>query len=135
MGRFASWNDFRFKEIVERIRSAYLPETLHKEIPQQRDLAKGFDPVAKLKQAARMFNCDLDHFRQVPRITKSDRDNRDLLVFSVWNTGLLTNEEIGRLFGMTYSAVSHIVSSIRLRIKENRELKEKTNQINSLYKM
>jgi len=83
----------------------------------------------------RMLNCDLDHFRQVPRITKSDKDNRDLLIFSVWKTGLLTNEEIGRLFGMTYSSVSHIVSSIRLRIKESRELKEKSNQINSLYKM
>jgi len=123
------------KKFVEKIHSAYLPETLHKEIPQQRNLAKGLDPVAKLKQAAQMFKCDLDHFRRVPRITKPDRDNRDLLIFSVWKTGLMTNEEIGRLFGMTYSAVSHIVSSIRLRIKENSELKEKFNQINSLYKL
>jgi len=81
----------------------------------------------------RMLNCDLDHFRQAPRITKSDKDNRDLLIFTVWKTGLLANEEIGRLFGMTYSSVSHIVSSIGLRIKESRELKEKSNQINSLY--
>ena len=77
----------------------------------------------------------LRRLRRVPRITKSDRNNRDFLVFSVWKTGLLTNEEIGRLFGMTYSAVSHIVGSIRLRIEENSELKEKSNQINSLYKV
>jgi len=123
------------KKFVEKIHSAYLPETLHKEIPQQRDLAKGLDPVGKLKQAERMLNCDLDHFRRVPIITKSNRDNRDLLVFCVWKTGLLSNEEIGHLSGMTYSSVSHIVSSIRFRIKENRELKENSNQINSLYKM
>ncbi|MBW2491800.1 MAG: transposase [Deltaproteobacteria bacterium] len=135
------WEDLRHgmiigsKKFVEKIRNAYLPETLHKEIPQQRDLAKEFDLVVKLNKAARMLNCNLDHFRQVPRITKLYRDNRDLLVFSVWNTGLLTNEEIGRLFGMTYSSVSHIVSSIRLIIKQNRGLKEKYNQINSLYKM
>jgi putative transposase len=135
------WEDLRHgmiigsKKFVEKIRNAYLPETLHKEIPQQRDLAKEFDLVAKLNKAARVLNCNLDHFRQVPRIRKLDRDNRDLLVFSVWDTGLLTNEEIGRLFGMTYSSVSHIVSSIKLRIKGNRELKEKYNQINSLYKM
>jgi len=135
------WEDLRHgmiigsKKFVEKIRSAYLPDTLHKEIPQQRDLAKGLDPVSKLKQIARMLDCDLDHFRRVPRITKSDRNKRDLLVFSVWKTGLLTNKEIGRLFGLTYSSVSHIVSSIRQRIKENRELKEKSNRINSLYKM
>jgi hypothetical protein len=135
------WEDLRHgmiigsKKFVEKIRSAYLPETLNKEIPQQRDLAKSLDLVAKSKQAARILNCDLDYFKSVSRITKSDRDSRNLLVFSVWKTDLLTNEAIGRLFGMTYSAVSHIVSSIRLRIKENSELKEKSNQINSLYKM
>lgn len=37
------------KKFVGKIRSTYLPEKLHKEIPQQRDLAKGGDPVAKLK--------------------------------------------------------------------------------------
>jgi len=135
------WEDLRHgmiigsKQFVEKIRSAYLPEKLNKEIPQQRKLAKSFDPVAKLKQAARMLDCNFDSFRRAPRITKADRDNRDLLVFSVWKTGLLTNEEIGRLFGMTYSSVSHIVRSIRLRIKENRELKEKFNQVYSLYKI
>ena len=41
------WEDLRHgmiigsKKFVEKIRSAYLPEKLHKEIPQQRDLAKG----------------------------------------------------------------------------------------------
>jgi hypothetical protein len=99
-----------------------LPETLHKEIPQQRDLAKALDPVAKLKQAARMLNCDLDHFRQVPRITKSDRDDRDLLVFSVWKACILANEKIGNLFGMTYSSISHIVKKVRSRMEKDRDL-------------
>jgi hypothetical protein len=37
-----------------------------------------------------------------------ERDDRDLLVFSVWKTAILTNEKIGRLFGMTYFSISHI---------------------------
>ena len=131
------WEDFRHgmiigtKEFVDKIRSAYLPEKLHKEIPQQRDLAKGVDPVAKLKEAARMLDCDLDHFRRVPRITKADRDDRDLLVLSVWKTGVLTNDKIGRLFGMTYSSVSHIVRSIRLRMEQDHSLKERFDHIYS----
>jgi len=55
--------------------------------------------------------------------------------FSVWKTGILTNEKIGRLFGMTYSSISHIVRSVRLRMEENRDLKEKFNQIYSLFKI
>jgi hypothetical protein len=49
--------------------------------------------------------------------------------------GILTNEKIGRLFGMTYSSITHIVRSVRLRIEENPDLKEKFNQIYSLYKI
>ena len=52
-----------------------------------------------------MLGCDLDRFRQAPRIAKTDRDDRDLLVLAVWKTGILTNDKIRRLFGMTYSAV------------------------------
>jgi REP element-mobilizing transposase RayT len=136
------WEDLRHgmiigsKKFVDKIRSAYLPEKLHKEIPQQRDLAKkGIDPAAKLKDAARMLDCDLDHFRRAPRITKADRDDRDLLVLSVWKTGVLTNDKIGRLFGMTYSSVSHIVRSIRLRMEQDHSLKKRFDHIYSLFKI
>ncbi|MDH3358581.1 MAG: transposase [Desulfobacteraceae bacterium] len=135
------WEDFRHgmiigsKKFVDKIRGAYLPENLHKEIPQQRDLAKGIDPVARLRKAARMLDCDLDHFRRVPRITKADRDDRDLLVLSVWKTGVLTNNEIGRLFGMTYSSVSHIVRSAMQRMEKNNNLKERFDHVYSLFKI
>jgi len=41
------WEDFRHgmiigtKEFVDRIRSKYMPDNFHKEIPQQRALGKG----------------------------------------------------------------------------------------------
>jgi len=79
------WEDFSHgmiigsKKFVDRVRSVYLPEKLHKEIPQQRDLAKSIDPIAKLKEAARKFDFDIDYFRRARRITKIDRDDRDLL--------------------------------------------------------
>jgi len=121
------------KKFVNKIRNTYLPEKPHKEIPQQRDLAKHFDPVVRLKEAAKILECDLDHFRRVSRITKTERDDRDLLVFSVWKTGMLTNNEIGNLFGMTYSSVSHIVKTVRVKIEEDRDLKEKYGKIYSLF--
>jgi putative transposase len=135
------WEDLRHgmiigsKKFVDKIRSAYLPEKPHKEIPQQRELAKSGDPISMLKKAARMLDCDLDHFRQMPRITKADRDDRDLLVLSVWKTGVLTNDKIGRLFGMTYSSVSHIVRSTRLRLEQDSSFKKRFDYIYSLFKM
>ena len=121
------------KKFVDKIRNTYLPEKPHKEIPQQRDLAKGIDPVVRLKEAAKILDCDLNHFRRVSRITKSERDDRNLLVFSVWKTGRLTNDEIGNLFGMTYSSVSHIVKTVRLKIEKDQDLKEKYGKIYSLF--
>jgi putative transposase len=123
------------KKFVDQIRNTYLPKKPHKEIPQQRDLAKGIDPVVKLMEAAKILDCDLDHFRQVSRITKSERDDRNLLVFTVWKTGILTNDEIGNLFGMTYSSVSHIVKTVKLRIDKDRDLKKKYSKIYSLFKI
>ena len=49
-------------------------------------------------------------------------DDRNLPVYL---TCTLTNDETGRLFGMTYSAVSHILSSMRTRIQKDSDLRVK----------
>ncbi len=135
------WEDLRHgmiigsKKFVDKIRSAYLPESIQKEMPQQRDLSKSADPIAQLKRSARLLDCDLDQLKQMPRISKADKDNRDLLVLSVWKTGMMTNDEIGKLFGMTYSSVSHIVKTIKIRMKEEHNLKERFDRIYSQFKI
>jgi len=59
-------------------------------------------------------------------------DDRDLPVYL---TCTLTNEETGRLFGMTYSAGSHILSSMRIRVQKDSDMRVKYNNIYSLCKM
>lgn len=81
------------------------------------------------------MNCDLDDIRHSRRIPKSKKEDRDLLVYLVWKTCILTNEETGRLFGMTYSAVSHILSSMRCKMEKESGLRAKYNHIYSLCKM
>jgi hypothetical protein len=58
-----------------------------------------------------------------------------LLVYLVWKTCMLPNEETGRLFGMTYSAISHILSAMRTRINEEPDLRTKYHYIYSLCRM
>ncbi len=56
------------KEFVERIRSKYMPDNFHKEIPQHRALGKSVDPEKVLEKAAGILNCDFDYIRHSRRI-------------------------------------------------------------------
>jgi len=58
-----------------------------------------------------------------------------LLVYLVWKTCMLPNEETGRLFGITYSAVSHILSSMRTKMQKDSDLRVKYMHIYSLCKI
>ncbi len=43
---------------------------------------------------------------QSPRVSDSNKLNRDLLIYLLWDTGWHTNQEIGKLFGLGYSSIS-----------------------------
>ncbi len=62
------------KEFVERIRSKYMLDNFHKEIPQHHALGKMFDPAKELEKAAGILNCDLDYIRHSRRIPKLIND-------------------------------------------------------------
>jgi len=81
------------------------------------------------------LNCDLEVIRHSRRIPKSMKNELDLLVYLVWKICSLSNEESGRLFGMTYSAISHILSSMRTRMQKETDLQDRYNRIYSLCKM
>ena len=112
-----------------------MPNNFHKEIPQHRALRKSVDPGKVLEKAAGILNCDRDYIRYCRRIPKLIKDDRDLLVYLVWKISILSNEETGRLFGMSYSAISHILSSMRTRMQKDSDLLVKYKNIYSLYKM
>ncbi len=88
-----------------------------------------------MEKAAGILNCDLDYIRHSQRISKLLKDDRDLLVYLVWKICNLSNEETGRLFGMTHSAISHILSFMRARMQKDSDLRVKYNNIYSLCKM
>jgi DNA-binding CsgD family transcriptional regulator len=55
--------------------------------------------------------------------------------YHLWDRGLLQNEEIGRVFGISYSAVSHIVKDVKERMKKAPQLGSKVQSINSQFKI
>jgi len=135
------WEDLRHgiflgtKKFTEKIKKQYLFGTPHQEIPQQKQLDKNVDQEALFLQAAEMLNCNLKHLRKSTRISKAHKADRDLLIYLLWQTGQLTNQQIGEKFGLSYSAVSQRVSIFKGLLIKNQALRNKLNQIKSQIKI
>ncbi|MDA3896320.1 MAG: hypothetical protein PF482_09250 [Desulfobacteraceae bacterium] len=117
------------------MKKAYLPETRHKEQPQQRDIFRSEDPRIIIKKAVAILDCDPDEFIASGRVYGMKKTNRDLLMYLIWEYGVYINEEIGNLFHVTYSSVSRNVSLIRERFLKDKALKQYYNKIKSQIKM
>lgn len=116
------------KDFFDKIRSKHLPNVVEKN-SWTAFTGKKHWPGKSSGKGCGILKCDLDVIRRSRRIPKSLEDDRDLLVYLVWKTCMLSNQETGRLFGMTYSVISHILSSFRTRIKKAPELQAKYEPI------
>jgi len=58
-----------------------------------------------------------------------------MLVYLLWKAGNLGNNEIGRLFGISYSAVSHAVRSFKAKMCDDQKLAAKLKQLYSQFKL
>jgi len=123
------------KRFVDNLRSTYLPQVPHREIPQQKSMFKELNIVSFLDKAAKILNCDIRRFQQSSRISSSDKEDRDILVYALWKTGILTNAKIGELFGVTSSSISHSVRALSLKLKKDRQSRDKLDQVYSLFKI
>lgn len=86
-------------------------------IPQQMSITKDSDPIKFLNKASKILQFDLQRMRNSPRVKKSDRATHDILLYLLWQEGKYTNKQIGKLFNLTYSAVSRRVRAIRKRME------------------
>ncbi len=135
------WEDLRHgvfwgtRQFVDRMREKYLPEKPNSEIPQQKSVARLTNPQELLEKAAQEIGYDLETVRRSARISPPLRDDRDVLVYFMWNTGVLGNKEIGQLFGLTYSSISHIVKRVKNRLEYKAALREKIELLYSQFKI
>ena len=120
---------------TEKIKKRHLPDAPHAEIPAQKKLKKSIDADAVIIKAAKILNCDPYPYRKALRIPSAEKVNRDFLIYLLWHTGQLTNQQIGEKFGLSYSAVSSRVRIFKGLLKNNRKLEDKFNQIKSLIKI
>ena len=123
------------KQFVETIRRKHLPSSPDASVPQQSQLASSLDLNSFLVKAQDKLKCDIKDFVQAKRLSGADKEKRDMLLYFIWQAGRLGNEQIGNLFGISYSAVSHTVSSIKAKLKKDQKLQAEFSQFNSLFKL
>ncbi len=122
------------QNFVDKIKSNYLSDQSLDELPQLRSMLKGTEPGMILNKAAGILGYSVESFKHSRRISETDKGNRDLLIYFLWETGLYTNREIGELFGLTYSSISRRVNIIKERILIKRPLNKNFQQLKSLIK-
>ena len=123
------------KQFVEKVRKKIADEKPNLALPQQRQVSRSFDAESYFHSGTQIFGCDVDHFVTAKRLSGADKDIRDLLLYGIWKTGKSKNEGIGDLFGLSYSGVSHVVKSAKLKLSKSRQLRAKFDQLNSLFKL
>ena len=64
-----------------------------------------------------------------------DKHKRDLIVYCLWNKGLMTNEQLGRLFNISYSAISHSVKIFKEEMSKDKKVKSQFEKVNSQFKL
>jgi REP element-mobilizing transposase RayT len=123
------------KKFVDKIRKQFLPDIPDDAIPQQKKMASGLGFDAMVQKAAALVQIDLDACIQAKRLRGIDKHQRDLMIYLLWNQGVVTNQQVGRFFNISVSAVSHSVKAFQRKMKEDNNLKATVDAINSQFKL
>ena len=135
------FEDFRYglffgtNSFANALKERFIKTSPQPELPQQVKLAIAVNAEATLTKLAQAIDCRVDHFRDSLRISKADKMNRDLMLYLLWHSGLYTNQQIGELFGLSYSSVSRRAALARKRIREDATLQRKIQQLSDLIKL
>jgi hypothetical protein len=136
-----TWEDLRHgifvgtEKFVKKIKKRYLPDIPHTELPDQKQVTKSVNLDRVLSQAAGILKCDMELCRKSARISKSSTLDRDLLIYTAWQLGVATNQQIGEKFGLTYSSVSQRARVIKEKLHKDKALAKRYQQFKSLMKI
>ena len=135
------WEDFRHglflgtKKFVTELRKQHLVEKPDKEIPAHRQSAASLDLGKISDKAARLFGCNVEELKKISRVSGAQKEKRDIIIYLIWQTGLLTNEKIAAIFDLTYSSVSHSVKAVKSRMSKEDKFRDYLEDLNSQFKV
>lgn len=123
------------EKFLKRVRKQFLPDIPNHDLPQQKKLARDIDIDDVLKKSAEILQVDLDKFIQAKRLHGIDKHKRDLIVYFLWNRGIMTNEQLGQIFDISHSGVSHSARRFKKEMLNDKKLKKHFDKFNSQFKL
>lgn len=104
------------------------PQQQDTELPHLNRILRSEAPESLAEKLAYLLNCDIQNFKTSARLTGKDRDKRDVMIYALWETGRYSNHQIGKLVGLSYSAVSKRIHDARSKVKSSGE-----NRVKQIY--
>jgi len=124
------------QEYIEKMSQKFLEKGGgNKEVPQQKEVLKTENYKNKIFKTANALGFKMEVVRERGRVRDEDKEGRDILIYLLWEEGIYTNIEIGKLFGLGYSAISRRVGLMRPRLLKERKLKKKYRDASMLIKI
>ena len=105
------------------------------ELPQHNRLFRDVDPQKVLQSASEALHIDLDSVCKSRRISRNERDQRDFLIYLLWESGRFGNRQIGLHLGISFSNVSRRITEIRRRFDRDKGLKRKYQMLKAQVKV
>ncbi len=123
------------EDFLDDLKARFLSEKKDVELPQHNRLFRDIDPQKILRCASEALQIDLDQVCASRRISHDVRDHRDLLIYLLWESGRLSNQQIGSLLGISYSNVSRRISEFRRKLDIEKGLLQKYQAIKAQIKV
>jgi len=117
------------------LKSRFLLKQKDVELPQHNKLFRDVDPQRILQSASEALHIDLEGVCKSRRISRNEKDQRDFLIYLLWESGRFVNRQIGSLLGISYSNVSRRISEIRRRLDKDKELERKYQALKAQIKV
>lgn len=123
------------QDFVADLKARFLGDKKDAELPQHNRLLRAVDPHQLLKNASDVLGFDIESARSAKRIAPGEKEKRDMLIYLLWKTGRLSNQQIGDFMGVTYSTVSKVVSVFSGRVQVEIDLRTKFDMLNPQFKV
>ena len=135
------WEDVRHglvfgsEAFLDDLKKRFLLKRKDVELPQHNRMYRDVEPKKIIEIASRAMGIDPDDLRKSKRVSKALRDQRDLIMYLLWESGRFANTEIGALLGISYSNVSRRICEIRKKLDKDRGLRGKLKDLSALIKV
>lgn len=123
------------QDFVDQIRSRYLSDSQQAELPQHNRMLGDIQPGVIVQRSPVILNWDLETMKQARRVSETDKNSRNMMIYHLRENGGITNEQIGQLFGLTYSSISRRVRNFSERCKKDKGLKKNYDWLKSQIKV